>query len=150
MARGSSSAWRTFGAMLLAILATSGTATAQPLGTFRWQTQPYCNVISVAVTQTGGAYRLEGTDNGCEITPGASVIGMAFANPDRTIGGGLTVIAGPGGIVLHIDVTIVPAAGFSGSWRDSAGRNGTFLFAPTSVEGPVRPHILPVHRSAWC
>ena len=134
------------GALGLAVLMVTAAATpasAQPLGTFRWQTQPWCNVISVAVTQTGGAYRLEGTDDGCEITPRASVIGMAFANLDGSIGGGLTVIAGPGGIVLHIDVTIVPAAGFSGSWRDSAGRNGPFLFAPASVEGPVRPHILP-------
>ena len=138
------SARRTFGlAVVLATLVASGTATAQPLGTFRWQTQPYCNVIAVAVTQTGGAYRLEGTDNGCEISSQASVIGMAFAQPDGSIGGGLTVIAGPGGIVLHVDVTILPAAGFNGSWRDSAGRSGTFLFAPTAIEGQVRPHVLP-------
>ncbi len=134
---------RRIGVIVAVVVLAPLAASAQTIGTFRWQTQPYCNVISVAVTQTGAAYRLEGTDDGCEITNRSSVVGMAFANPDGSIGGGLTVIAGPGGIVLHIDVTILPASGYSGSWRDSAGRSGTFLFAPTAIEGAVRPHVLP-------
>ncbi len=28
-------------------------AEAQPVGTFRWQLQPYCNVVTVAITQNG-------------------------------------------------------------------------------------------------
>ncbi len=128
------------GLCIVGLLAGTSVAAAQPLGTFRWQTQPFCNIISVAVTQSGDAYRLEGTDDGCGTTARASVIGMAFANPGGSIGGGLTVIAGPGGIALHLDVTILPASGYSGTWRDSVGRSGTFLFTPgASLGGPVRP-----------
>ncbi len=29
---------------------------AQPLGTFRWQLQPFCNIVTVAVTQNGAVY----------------------------------------------------------------------------------------------
>jgi hypothetical protein len=39
-------------ATLTLILATSSAA-AQPLGVFRWQLQPYCNVVTLAVTQNG-------------------------------------------------------------------------------------------------
>lgn len=39
-------------------------ATAQPLGTFRWQLQPYCNVLTLNVVQ-GGVYTLDGTDDRC-------------------------------------------------------------------------------------
>ena len=53
----------------LAALLTSGAltseATAQPLGTFRWQLHPFCNVVTVAITQNGAVYRLEGTDDQC-------------------------------------------------------------------------------------
>jgi hypothetical protein len=133
----------TFALCVVGFLWGTAIAAAQPLGIFRWQTQPFCNIISVAVTQSGDAYRLEGTDDGCGTTARASVIGMAFANADGSIGGGLTVIAA-GGVALHVDVTILPANGFTGTWRDSVGRSGTFLFTPgASLGGPVRPHVLP-------
>lgn len=69
-------------------------ATAQPLGTYRWQLQPYCNVLSVAVTQNGSTYRLEGTDDQCGAAKQGSALGMAFPNPDGTIGFGLNGQAG--------------------------------------------------------
>jgi hypothetical protein len=36
---------------------------AQSLGTFRWQLRPYCHVLTLAVTQNGAGYRVEGTDD---------------------------------------------------------------------------------------
>jgi hypothetical protein len=38
---------------------------AQSLGTFRWQLQPYCNVVSVTVTQNGELFTLDGYDDQC-------------------------------------------------------------------------------------
>ncbi len=65
--------------VLLVTVATP--AAAQPLGTFRWQTQPFCNVLTVAVTGTAAGFRMEGTDDQCGGMP-ASALGMAY--PSRT------------------------------------------------------------------
>lgn len=114
-------------------------ASAQTLGAFRWQMQPFCNVVTVTVTQVGGTYRLEGTDDQCGASTQASVIGMAFPNPNGTIGFGFTVIATPGGGPLAVDATIA-LAGLSGTWRDSAGRTGSFAFtAGAGTGGSPRP-----------
>ena len=72
---------------VLAGLIPCAPAHAQPLGTFRWQLRPYCNVVSLAVVQEHGLYRLEGTDDQCGNGRDlASVTGLAFPNPDGTIG----------------------------------------------------------------
>lgn len=118
-------------------------ASAQSLGSFRWQTQPFCNLLILHVTAVASAYRLEGTDDQCGGPP-ASVIGMAFPRPDGSIGVGLTAVFG-GAVSLHIDATILPGAGFNGSWSDSVGRNGPLLFAPGgSIGGAIRPVVLPL------
>ncbi len=130
-------------ACLLLLLPVS--AAAQTIGTFRWQTQPFCNVITVTVTQLGGMYRLEGADNQCGNPTRASAIGTAFPNPDGTIGIGLTIIASPAGSSVHIDATISPGTGFSGTWRDDGGRTGAFvLTAGGGTGGQPRPLLLPM------
>jgi len=53
-------------------------AAAQPLGSFRWQLQPYCNVVTVAVVQQGGQYQLDGTDDQCAAAQAAGMRGLAF------------------------------------------------------------------------
>lgn len=115
-------------------------AAAQSLGTFRWQMQPFCNVVSLAVVQEGASYRLQGTDDQCGAVPTrAAVTGLAFANPNGTIGFGLVVIGSPGGSPTLIDASI-NIADLSGTWRDSAGRNGNFLFTPgPGTGGSPRP-----------
>jgi hypothetical protein len=120
-------------------------ATAQPLGTFRWQLQPFCNVVTVAVTQNGAVYRLEGTDDQCgNGADAASVTGTAFPNPDGTIGFGLNVVTAPGGRPLHVDAEINVGT-FSGTWRDSAGATGTFVLTSGAATGGIpRPLPLPV------
>ena len=114
-------------------------ANAQTLGTFRWQMQPFCNVAALTVTQIGGTYRLEGTDEQCGAATRASVIGTAFPNPDGSIGLGFMIVSTPGGVPLAVDATIA-VSGLSGSWRDSAGRSGVFAFtAGAGTGGPARP-----------
>ena len=126
-------------AALLAIPLVAAPASAQFVGTFSWQAQPYCNVITVSVTQLEATYRLEGVDDQCGGAVRASVIGTAFANPDGTIGLGFNVVATPGGAPLHLDATISLPSG-SGTWRDSAGNAGSFLLAPVlPAAGSPRP-----------
>jgi hypothetical protein len=48
-----------------ALLLSVRPASAQFIGTFSWQTQPFCNRITVNVTQAGNAYILEGFDDQC-------------------------------------------------------------------------------------
>ena len=109
------------------------------IGTFRWQLQPFCNVITVTVTQSGAQYQIDGTDDMCGAPRAAATVGRAFMNNDGSLGFGLTTITTPGGVALHLDATITLPA-LNGTWRDSGGNSGTFAFlagAPTG--GPARP-----------
>lgn len=119
----------TAGALLLA----TG-AEAQTLGTLRWQLQPYCNVLTVTVVQDGSQYHVDGTDDLCGAARRASVVGLAFPNPDGSIGFGLTTVTAPGGTPIHVDATI-SIASISGTWRDSAGNSGAFVFTPDAATG---------------
>lgn len=126
-------------ALALTLWCGATPAAAQSLGTFRWQLQPFCNVVTVAVTQNGGVYRLEGTDNQCGGATQASVIGTAFLNPNGSIGLGFTVVTTPGAAPLAVDATISLST-LQGTWRDSGGNAGAFV--PTqspAASGPPRP-----------
>jgi hypothetical protein len=130
--------WAGLAAGLLVLTPAAGHA--QTLGTFRWQLQPYCNVVTLAVTAVNGAFRLEGTDDQCGgATDKASAIGTAFQNPDGTIGFGLTIVATPGGRPVHVDAALPPGQ-FTGTWRDSAGASGAFVLTPgAGAGGSPRP-----------
>jgi hypothetical protein len=122
-------------ALALAGIAGASGAEAQMLGTFRWQLRPYCNVLTLTVTAVEGTYRLEGIDDQCGGTADrASAIGTAFPNPDGTIGFGLTIVATPGGVPVHVDAALAPGA-FDGTWRDSAGGSGPFVLTPGAGNG---------------
>jgi hypothetical protein len=58
---------------------------AQLIGTFSGQLQPYCNVVTLNTTQTGNVYTLEGYDDQCGATTRAATTGLTFQNPDGTI-----------------------------------------------------------------
>ena len=114
-----------------------GRADAQPLGTFRWQLQPYCNRVELAVTQVGGQYRVEGIDDQCGARQKAPVTGLVTPNPDGTLGFGLAIVTVPGGVPVHVDARITLAA-LGGTWTDSAGHTGTFAFN-ANTGGDPRP-----------
>lgn len=124
-------------ALLTGVAATE--APAQSLGTFRWQLQPYCNVLTVSITQVGGIYRAEGTDDQCGAATQGSVIGTAFPNPDGSIGLGFNIVATPGGRDVSVDAKVT-LPGASGTWRDNAGATGTFALTPgAGTGGSPRP-----------
>ena len=126
--------------VVLALAAAAGLAPAaagaQTLGTFRWQLQPYCNVLTLTVTQLGTTYRVEGTDDLCGHSERASAQGMAFLNPGGTVGFGLTIVA-PGAAPLHVSASISPTS-YNGTWHDDTGNAGGFIING-AAPGTLRP-----------
>lgn len=122
----------------LVLSALSGTnAEAQSLGTFSWQLQPFCNRVTVTVTQNGGLYTLDGYDDQCGAPQRAPLVGLATPNPDGTIGFGLNIVTAPGGRNVHVDARISLAT-LGGPWTDSAGNSGTFVLNGAAA-GAARP-----------
>lgn len=107
---------------------------AQLLGAFRWQLQPHCNIVTVAVTQSGNVFELEGTDDQCGGGPAASASGTAFMNPDGSVGFGLAIVAAPSGTPVHVEASISLST-LNGTWHDSTGASGPFVFTPGAGSG---------------
>jgi len=120
-------------------------ASAQSLGTFTWQLQPFCNRVTVSVTQNGGIYTLDGFDDQCGAAQRAPLVGLATPNPDGTIGFGLHIVTVPGGTSVHVDARISLAT-FGGPWSDSAGNTGTLVLNGPGT-GSARP--APTVGPAW-
>ena len=121
-------------------------AQAQSLGTFSWQLQPFCNVVTVNVVQTGAVYTLDGYDDQCGAAQRAPLVGLATPNPDGTIGFGLHIVTAPGGLPVHVDARI-SLGSFGGPWTDSAGNSGTLVLGGSAAGSarpvPTTPGILP-------
>lgn len=130
---------------IAASILVPGMAPAQSLGTFRWQQQPYCNVLVVNVVQNGAVYNVNGVDDQCGAGAAAAVVGMAFPNPNGSIGLGFTIVTTPGGTALHLDATVSLSTA-SGTWRDSSGATGAFVLTPGAPQ-PGSPR--PVVRAAF-
>ncbi len=128
---------------LIAVTATA--ASAQSLGTFRWQTQPFCNVVTLTVIQEAGQYRLEGFDDQCGAATKAPITGTAVPNADGTIQFGFSVVSTPGGAATHLAVPI-NVASLGGQWRDGAGHSGAFVFN-AHTGGQPRPVVTAVPLS---
>ena len=112
-------------------------ASAQPLGSFTWQLQPFCNRVTVNVRQDGAVYTLDGFDDQCGAGQRAPLVGLATPNPDGTIGFGLNIVAA-GGKAVNVDARIT-LAGLGGTWTDSAGNAGTFAFGAATGGSPRPP-----------
>lgn len=114
-------------------------AIAQSLGTLRWQLEPYCNIVTLAVTQSGAVYEVEGTDDQCGAATAASASGTAFLNPDGSIGFGLNIVTSPSATPVQVEASI-DLATLSGTWHDSAGGTGALRFTPgAGTGGAPRP-----------
>lgn len=125
--------------LLLGGVVVARATAAQPLGSFTWQLTPYCNVLTLAVTQTGSQYRLEGYDDQCGVGPRAAVTGLVVPNPDGTLEFGLTIVTATTALPAHVDVSFTIAT-LGGTWRDQTGATGAFVFnPPLPAPGPPRP-----------
>jgi hypothetical protein len=120
------------------LLCSATPAGAQPIGTFRWQLLPYCNVLTLNVTRQNSVYTLDGTEDRCGAAQAASAVGVAFLHADGTVGFGVTTVL-PAGTPVHLEAAI-SLSSLGGTWRDSAGNSGTLVFIQgTSIGGVPRP-----------
>lgn len=128
---------RLFVTLVLMALVGTSPVSAQVFGTFTWQMQPYCNLVTLTLTQVPGGYTIDGSDNQCGAAKVGGAGGMALINPDGTVGLEFTVVTAPAGKAVHVSASLSPATG-SGPWNDSVGNSGTLaLGAPGS--GSPRP-----------
>lgn len=110
-------------------------AKAQVLGTFQWQTQPHCNVVTITIVQQGPVYQLVGSDDLCG-TASAPLTGTAVVSGSGVALG--MAVALPTGRTAHLSAT-VNLSSVSGSWTDSDGATGPFAFGPGNGSGSARP-----------
>ena len=118
-------------------------ASAQPLGTFTWQLQPFCNRVTVNVRQDGAVYTLDGFDDQCGAARRAPLTGLATLNPDGSVGLGLAIVTGNGQPV-HVDAQIALGS-LSGPWTDSAGNSGQLALGGSLPGAPRSPVATPAH-----
>lgn len=123
------------GATLFAL--SSAPAQAQSIGTLTWQLQPYCNRVTLTITQNGGIYTLDGYDDQCGAAQRAPLVGIATPNPDGSIGFALNIVTVPSGLPVHVE-SRVSLGTLGGPWTDSAGNSGTLVFNGAAA-GAARP-----------
>lgn len=116
---------------------SSAPAQAQSIGTLTWQLQPFCNRVTLTITQDGGIYTLDGFDDQCGAAQRAPLVGIATPNPDGTIGFGLNIVTVPSGRSVHVE-SRVSLGSLGGPWTDSAGNSGTLVFNGAAA-GAARP-----------
>ena len=123
-------------------LCEASAASAQVLGTFRWQFAPYCNVVTVLIEQKGAVFELTGTDDGCNgAAPAATANGSAHVDIGGVAGGSITLVR-PDGFVITNRISITPAT-LSGTWKDDWGNSGTLVHNPPSpAAGAQRPLVM--------
>lgn len=125
------------------LMLNAASASAQTVGTFSWQLQPYCNRLVLTATQHDGVIALAGYDDSCGAGPRGAVTGVAFPNPDGTIGLGLSGVATPRTTVFSYFRAVpdiyatINLATLSGTWQDTVTQQGTFAFA-AMTGGPRR------------
>jgi hypothetical protein len=128
------------GALTVGLFVFASTASAQVIGTFRWQFSPYCNVVTLLVEQKGSVYELTGTDDQCGGAVLGSARGTAHLNPGGTSASiSLTVIR-PDGIPVGSAATINLIT-LSGTWSDQFRNGGDFVFSPPAAPGGGRRPI---------
>lgn len=119
-------------------LLAAAPASAQVFGTFPWQMQPYCNVVTLTLTSTAAGFVLDGVDDQCGAANKASAIGVASFNQSGNVTLNFTIVQAPSAQPLHVSAVVSVGTG-SGTWTDSLGNTGTFAFFGNTAGLPARP-----------
>lgn len=119
-------------------LAVAVDAAAQVVGTFPWQLQPYCNLVTLTLTNTPVGWRLDGTDDQCGAPDRASAFGHASFNATGHVRLNFTIVAAPSGTPVHVSALVSTTNG-QGTWSDSVGNSGAFVFFGSTPGLPPRP-----------
>ena len=123
---------------LVAVHLAVATASAQVFGTFPWQMQPFCNTVTLTLTTVPTGFTLDGVDDQCGATNKASAVGVASFAADGNVTLNFSLVMAPSGKPVHASAVISPATG-SGTWTDSVGNGGTFVFFGQATGLPPRP-----------
>lgn len=132
---------RVVGLVLCALvlpLLTAAQASAQVFGTFPWQLQPYCHVVTLTLSHSPAGFVLEGTDNQCGAANKASAVGIASFNASGNVTMNFSIVTAPSGRPVHVSAVVNPGTG-SGTWTDSVGNTGTMVLAGAVPGLPARP-----------
>jgi hypothetical protein len=129
--------WLSAAAVMLAPVG----ADAQVFGTFTWQMQPYCNRVTLTLTNSPGGFSVSGSDDQCGAVSKGSAAGVAVFNTDGTVGLNFTIVAPPAGQAVHVSARVSPTTG-QGTWSDDVGNSGSFAFGSNAAGLPVRPTIM--------
>lgn len=113
-------------------------ASAQTIGTFQFALQPYCNQVSMTITQEGSTYRLAGWDDACGANERHPLRGVITGNADGTLHFAFTVTR-PNGVSVETSVRNFNIGSLNGNWTDSAGNSGTFPLAGAPGGSGARP-----------
>lgn len=113
-------------------------ASAQTIGTFQFALQPFCNQVSIAITQEGATYRLAGWDDACGANERYPLRGVITGNADGTLHFAFTVTR-PNGISVETSVRNFSVGTLTGNWTDSAGNAGSFPLAGAPGGSGARP-----------
>jgi hypothetical protein len=126
--------WSGITFVVAAQLMAVASVVAQPLGTFTWQMQPYCNRLTLTVVQSAGVFTLDGYDDQCGTAP-APASGVAVLAGNGSVKIGLTVITPEAAHPFHLDVTLDPGS-LSGRWTDNRFDEGTFAYNAATGGSP--------------
>ena len=132
---------------MVAWLVGAPAAHAQVFGTFPWQMQPYCNTVTLTLSNSPTGFTLEGVDDQCGATNKGSAIGTASFNGAGNVTLSFTIVAAPGGRPVSVSAVVSPANG-DGTWTDSNGYTGTFKLLGAAGGLPPRPDGNVFFRSA--
>src|SRR5262245_52399468 len=105
------------------LLLSSTSASAQVFGTFPWQMQPFCNVVTLSLINTPTGFTLEGVDDQCGAANKGSAVGTASFNASGNLTFNFSIVAAPDARPVAVSAVVSPANG-SGSWTDSVGNKG--------------------------
>jgi hypothetical protein len=119
------------------LLTTAAPVSAQVLGVFTWQMQPFCNKVALTLTIVPTGYMLHGYDDQCGADARASAVGTAVVNPNGTVGLHFTVLR-QGATHVEVSGVVSPANG-QGTWSDSVGNSGTLALGGAMPGLPPRP-----------
>lgn len=124
--------------VVAALLVPSASVSAQVLGTFPWQMQPYCNRVTLTLSQSPAGFVLEGLDDQCGTSNRASALGMASFNASGNMTMNFSIVTAPGARAVHVSAVVSTGSG-SGAWSDSVGNTGAFVFLGNTPGLPPRP-----------
>jgi len=123
----------------------ASSASAQVLGTFTWQMQPYCNKVTVTLTTVATGYMLHGFDDQCSAGPRGSAVGTVVLNPNGSASVNFTIVTSGAPRGVQVSGIVSPATG-QGTWTDSFGYAGSFALGGAMPGLPPRP-LAPTPRN---